>query len=89
LTLGTVVVEKLGLVVADGAGVLPDIADGVDAGGEFGKLLGIDCLQVTGGYPCGLGNLFQGDAYPFPYRSQTKARAGMLPSQVLSSGRHE
>jgi len=37
-----VMVEKRCLAVADGTSVLTDIAQGVDAGGEFGELFGFN-----------------------------------------------
>jgi hypothetical protein len=89
LTPGAVVVEKRCLAVADGTGVLSDIAQGVDAGGQLGKIFGFNCPQVMGRDPGGLSNLFECDPKLFPYGSQTKARASEFGSQVLSGGGHD
>jgi hypothetical protein len=82
-------VEERCLAVADGTGVLADIAQGVDSGGEFGKFFGFNCAQVMGCDPGRLSDLFECDANPFPCGSQTKARTGKLRSQGYSGGRHE
>jgi hypothetical protein len=55
----------------------------------LGKLFGLDCAQIMGRKPRRLSDLFQSDAYPFPYGSQTEARAGELRSQAYSSGGHK
>jgi hypothetical protein len=84
-----ILAEKRGLAVADCAGVLPNIAGGVDAGGNLGEIFGFDCAQVLGRDPGGLGNLLQSHAYPLPCGSQIEAGARRLRNLALGGGRHE